>query len=57
MLQRGGEPLSGSDRARLQIARATLGNPPLLLLNHVDFDLGPEGCEYWRTSFGPIRRS
>ena len=43
MLQRGGEPLSGSDRARLQIARATLGNPPLLLLNHVDFDLGPEG--------------
>jgi hypothetical protein len=45
MLQRGGEPLSGSDRARLQIARATLGNPPLLLLNHVDFDLAPEGCE------------
>jgi hypothetical protein len=44
-LQRGGEPLTGSERAKLQIARATLGDPPLLLLNHIDFDLGPEGRE------------
>ncbi|MFD1210945.1 ABC transporter transmembrane domain-containing protein [Arthrobacter sp. GCM10027362] len=43
-LRRGGEPLSVSDRARLQLARATLGDPPLLLLDHIDFDLGPEGC-------------
>ncbi|MDI3211316.1 ABC transporter ATP-binding protein [Arthrobacter sp. AL12] len=43
ILQRGGEPLSASDRAKLQLARATLGNPPLLLLNHIDFDLGAEG--------------
>lgn len=43
VLRRGGEPLSASDRAKLQIARATLGDPPLLLLNHVDFDLGAEG--------------
>jgi hypothetical protein len=45
MLRRGGEPLTTSDRAKLQIARATLGDPPLLLLNHIDFDLGPEGRE------------
>jgi ABC-type multidrug transport system fused ATPase/permease subunit len=43
ILQRGGEPLSASDRAKLQLARATLGDPPLLLLNHIDFDLGAEG--------------
>ncbi|MCG2624535.1 ABC transporter ATP-binding protein/permease [Arthrobacter sp. I2-34] len=43
-LRRGGEPLTVSDRARLQLARATLGDPPLLLLNHIDSDLGPEGC-------------
>ena len=36
--------LTVSDRARLQLARATLGDPPLLLLNHIDSDLGPEGC-------------
>jgi ABC-type protease/lipase transport system fused ATPase/permease subunit len=45
VLRRGGEPLTVSDRARLQLARATLGDPPLLLLNHIDSDLGPEGCE------------
>ncbi|MET3920324.1 ABC-type multidrug transport system fused ATPase/permease subunit [Arthrobacter sp. UYEF20] len=45
VLRRGGQPLTVSDRAKLQIARATLGNPPLLLLNHIDFDLGPDGCQ------------
>jgi ABC-type multidrug transport system fused ATPase/permease subunit len=44
ILQRGGDPLSASDLAKLQLARATLGDPPLLLLNHIDFDLGAEGC-------------
>jgi ABC-type multidrug transport system fused ATPase/permease subunit len=43
ILRRGGDPLSMSERARLQIARAVLGDPPMLLLNHIDFDLGAEG--------------
>lgn len=43
VLKRGGEPLTMPDRARLQLARAMLGEPPLLLLNHIDFDLGPDG--------------
>ncbi|MFF2318204.1 ABC transporter transmembrane domain-containing protein [Arthrobacter sp. NPDC058097] len=43
VLRRGGEPLTISERARLQIARAVFGDPPLLLLNHIDFDLGAEG--------------
>ena len=43
VLRRGGEPLTMSERARLQIARAALGDPPMLLLNHIDFDLGVEG--------------
>ena len=43
ILKRGGDPLSMSERARLQIARAVLGDPPMLLLNHIDFDLGAEG--------------
>jgi ABC-type multidrug transport system fused ATPase/permease subunit len=43
VLKRGGEPLTMADRARLQLARAMLGEPPVLLLNHIDFDLGPDG--------------
>jgi ABC-type multidrug transport system fused ATPase/permease subunit len=43
ILKRGGDPLSMAERARLQIARAVLGDPPMLLLNHIDFDLGAEG--------------
>jgi ABC-type multidrug transport system fused ATPase/permease subunit len=43
VLRRGGEPLTMSERARLQVARAAFGDPPMLLLNHIDFDLGPEG--------------
>lgn len=43
VLRRGGEPLSTPERAKIQLARATLGNPPLLLLNHIDADLDPHG--------------
>lgn len=43
VLRRGGEPLSTPERAKLQLARATLGNPPLLLLNRIDADLDVEG--------------
>lgn len=43
VLKRGGEPLSVPERARLQLARALLGEPPLLLLNHIDADLGRAG--------------
>ncbi|MGE9807943.1 ABC transporter transmembrane domain-containing protein [Janibacter sp. G1551] len=44
MLRRGGEPLDRDEVARLQVARAMLGDPPLLLLEHVDADLGEEGA-------------
>lgn len=43
MLRRGGEPLSTPERAKVHLARATLGNPPLLLLNHIDADLDSHG--------------
>jgi ABC-type multidrug transport system fused ATPase/permease subunit len=42
-LQRGGEPLSTSERARLLLARASLGDPPLLVLNRIDADLDRTG--------------
>lgn len=42
-LRRGGEPLTRQEIARLWVARAVLGEPPLLLLEHVDDDLGSEG--------------
>ncbi|GLB65751.1 ABC transporter transmembrane domain-containing protein [Arthrobacter mangrovi] len=42
-LKRGGEPLSTSERARLLLARATLGDPPLLVLNRIDADLDHAG--------------
>lgn len=42
-LRRGGAPLTVSERARLQLARSMLGEPPLLLLNHIDADLDAEG--------------
>lgn len=47
-LRGGGEPLTRSERARLQLARALLGNPPLLILEHLDRDLGSEGCRVTR---------
>jgi ABC-type protease/lipase transport system fused ATPase/permease subunit len=45
VLTRGGQPLTVAERARLQLARAMLGDPPLLLLDHIDGDLGSEGTE------------
>lgn len=38
-LKRGGEPLSINERALLKIAGAVAGNPPLLVLDHVDDQL------------------
>lgn len=42
-LKRGGEPLSTSERARLLLARAALGDPPLLVLNRIDAELDHAG--------------
>ncbi|WP_051441753.1 ABC transporter transmembrane domain-containing protein [Arthrobacter sp. H14] len=42
-LKRGGEPLTVSEQARLKVARAALGEPPLLVLNRVDGDLDDDG--------------
>jgi len=42
-LREGGEPLSIPDRARLLLARAVLGSPPLLVLDHLDADLDADG--------------
>lgn len=42
-LRRGGEPLTRQEIARLWVARAVLGEPPLLVLEHIDDDLGSEG--------------
>lgn len=43
VLRRGGEPLGRPEIARLCVARAVLGEPPLLLLEHIDDDLGADG--------------
>ncbi|MFT4471263.1 ABC transporter transmembrane domain-containing protein [Arthrobacter sulfonylureivorans] len=42
-LKRGGEPLSTSELARLLLARASIGTPPLLVLNRLDADLDRSG--------------
>ena len=42
-LRRGGEPLTRHEIARLWVARVTLGEPSLLVLEHIDDDLGSEG--------------
>jgi ABC-type multidrug transport system fused ATPase/permease subunit len=47
-LRQGGEPLTPPDRARLLLARATFGDPPLLVLDHLDADLGERGREVLR---------
>lgn len=44
-LRRGGHPLTSADLARLKVARAVIGDPPLLLLDHVDADLDDAGRE------------
>lgn len=43
LLRHGGDPLTVPDRARVLLARALLGNPPLLVLDHLDGDLGQAG--------------
>lgn len=48
VLRRGGEPLSTPERAKVHLARAILGNPPLLLLNHIDADLDAHGVNALR---------
>lgn len=48
-LRRGGEPLSIPERARLQLARARHGTPPLLVLDHIDDELGAGGTDLLRT--------
>jgi ABC-type multidrug transport system fused ATPase/permease subunit len=42
-LRQGGEPLTAPDRARLLLARAVFGEPPLLVLEHLDAEMGVEG--------------
>ncbi len=42
-LRRGGEPLVPADLARLKVARAVTGVPPLLLLDHIDTELDEDG--------------
>lgn len=42
-LVHGGEPLTVSERARLLLARAILDDPPLLVLDDLDADLGADG--------------
>jgi ABC-type multidrug transport system fused ATPase/permease subunit len=43
VLRSGGEPLSTDERARLALARAIYGEPPLLLVADLDRDLDREG--------------
>jgi len=47
-LRQGGEPLTPPDRARLLLARAMFGDPPLLVLDHLDAELGERGREVLR---------
>jgi ABC-type multidrug transport system fused ATPase/permease subunit len=42
-LTQGGDPLAVPDRARLLLARALFGDPPLLVLDHLDAELGEHG--------------
>ena len=43
LLVHGGEPLTIAERARLLLARAILDDPPLLVFDHLDADLGKDG--------------
>jgi ABC-type multidrug transport system fused ATPase/permease subunit len=42
-LRSGGSPLTTPDRARLLLARAMNGDPPLLVLDHIDADIDEQG--------------
>lgn len=44
-LRRGGEPLTIPERAQLKLAHALAGNPPLLVLDHIDDQLDRRGRE------------
>ncbi|MFC0247725.1 ABC transporter transmembrane domain-containing protein [Citricoccus parietis] len=48
-LKNGGQPLTGSQVARLKLGRALLDNPPLLVLDGIDADLDGEGLRLLRT--------
>jgi ABC-type multidrug transport system fused ATPase/permease subunit len=48
-LRRGGEPLGLPERARLKLARALAGDPPLLVLDHLDDELDHQGRELLAT--------
>nr|WP_281372575.1 ABC transporter transmembrane domain-containing protein [Prauserella isguenensis] len=48
VLRRGGEPLSMPERARLHLARARYERPPLLVLDHVEDQLGAGGAALLR---------
>ena len=43
VLVHGGEPFTIPERARLLLARSILGDPPLLVFDHLDSDLGTTG--------------
>lgn len=49
VLRRGGEPLTPPERARLQLARALYGQPPLVVLDHIEDELGAGGAALLRT--------
>lgn len=55
MLRRGGEPLTDEERARLQLARAWYGEPPLMVLDGIDRMLGPGGRELLARALGRRR--
>jgi len=48
VLVHGGEPLTVQERALVQLARDLLNTPPLLVLDHLDADLGAAGRETLR---------
>lgn len=48
VLRRGGEPLSMPERARLHLARARYERPPLLVLDHLEDQLGAGGTALLR---------
>jgi ABC-type multidrug transport system fused ATPase/permease subunit len=48
-LVHGGEPLTIPERARLLLAQAILEDPPALILDHLDADLGKEGRAMMRS--------
>ncbi|GAA4763052.1 ABC transporter ATP-binding protein [Citricoccus nitrophenolicus] len=47
-IKNGGQPMTGSQVARLKLGRALLGNPPLLVLDGLDSDLDEEGIRLLR---------